>query len=193
MAARSAFLGSLDKDCFTEMTSAPDTLDHFLANEILTSRARGNSKRNIRVAGILEVRRERESAALARADFANLGLRSEFALGFGLLTGGWEAGTFGAARVLAVHADLLRTKGGFAAVAGSADSHANGLGDPSQFDVGSGSLPFAGVESQAVFGEEGARLLLLHDTIVGEHGGLLGGSCWLSDRGSRWSTIDVDS
>lgn len=192
MAARSALLGTLDKDCFTEMTSASNTLNHFLANEILAARARGDRKRNIRVAGILEVRCKRESAALARADFTDFGLGDQFALAFGLLFGGWEAGAFGAARVLAVDADLLGTKGGFAAVAGSANSHANGLGDPGQFDVAGGSLPFAGVESQTVFGEKGARLFLLHDAIVGEHGGLLGGSCWLFGRDRRWSTIEVD-
>lgn len=189
MAARSALLGTLDKDCFTKMTSTSNTLDHFLANEILAARARWDSKRNIRVASILEVRCKRKSAAVARANFTDLGLGDQFALALGLLLGGWEAGAFGAARVLAVDADLLRAKGGFAAVAGSTDSHANRLGDSGQFDVAGGSFPFAGFESQAVFGEESARLFLLHDAIVGKLGRLLRGSCWLWGRGSRWSTI----
>ena len=81
-----------------------------------------------------------------------------------------EARAFLASRMLAVDAGLCRAEGGFAAVAGAADAHADWFGDAGELEVWWG-FPFAWFEGEAVLGEEGARFLLLHGAVVGDHGG----------------------
>lgn len=82
---------------------------------------------------------------------------------------GRMTGTLLAADVLAVDADLVGAKGGLAAVAATTDPHADGTIDPLDGHVG-GRLPFTGVESEAVFGEESTSPVLLNGTPVGDHG-----------------------
>lgn len=185
MFTRETFLGTLDKVRFTDMTSTSNPLNHILTHKILATRARGHGQRYSWIARILEVRRKRESTTLARANFANLGLGNQFPFTLLFLLGGRETGTFLASWVLAIDADLLWTKGRFAAMTGSANTHSNRFGHSIQFEIPGGGLPFTRLQSQPIFGEESASLFLLHDAIVGKHGGLLGGSigrfkssCW---------------
>lgn len=81
-----------------------------------------------------------------------------------------ETRAFLASRVLAVDAGFCRAEGGFAAVTGAADAHADWFGDAGELEVW-WRFPFAWFEGEAVFGEEGARFLLLHGAVVGDHGG----------------------
>lgn len=98
-----------------------------------------------------------------------------------------EARAFLASRVLAVDAGFVRAEGGFTAVAGAADAHADWFGDAGKLEI-CGGFPFAWFEGEAVFGEEGARFLLLHCAVVGDHGGFDVGEIgfWFG-RGCGWA------
>ena len=92
-------------------------------------------------------------------------------LTLGLLGARREARAFFAPWMLAIGADFIWTKGGFATVAGTPHTHADGFGDSGQLQIG-GRLPLSGLQGQSIFGKEYARFLLLQDTVVGGHGGL---------------------
>lgn len=78
----------------------------------------------------------------------------------------WESWAFLAAWVLAVDTDLVRAKGGVAAMTGTAYAHADRLGDSRKLQIGR-RLPLAGFEGEAIFEEERTGLCLLRNTIVG--------------------------
>lgn len=113
-------------------------------------------------------------------------------------------GTFLASGVLAIDADLVGAKSRLAPVAGTADTHANGLAHSLDGHVG-GRFPLAGFESEAILGEQGAGFFLLNGAPVGNHGRfglrlfdrsllllLLRGGRWFSGRFvSRFRTDSV--
>lgn len=153
----------------TPVAGAADPLPDGLADQVLATRARGNG--------------EQGSLALLGARF--VGRRSS-SLGLGLCLGlllllglgRRVARTLLAARVVAADADLVRTKGRLAVVAGATDPHADRLLHALDVQV-AGVHPLLGLEGQAILGEHGTGSLLLHSTPVrgqggGRHGGRAG-------------------
>ena len=164
------------------VAAAADSLAHRLVDEVGPARARRHLQRRQRVARQPElVRVDGGGAELAGPDLGDLGTLDAWVVLI-LLAGGREARALLAARVLAIDAHLVRAEGRLAAVAGAVHSHANRLGDPRELEVGR-RLPLAGLECQPVFGEEGARLLLLHGAIVGGAHGWLGDADGVADWG----------
>lgn len=162
------------------MASAMDALANRPLDQVLTSCARELRQGMDRIAGVLKIRRHSELPRVSGTQFVETGL-VDVRLAFCM--SGWEAWTFRAACVRAVDADLLGAEGGFAAVAGTADSHSDWLCDPLELGVSWG-IPCAWIESEPVFGEESAGLRTMYSTVVGhDHwlrfNRLLGwGSCW---------------
>lgn len=152
----------------TPVTAAPNALTSLLLDKVLASRARGHGQWCSWVTRVAQVRRKGRATSLAGADLRDLGLGDRGVFVWILFAGGRVAGTFLAAGVLAVDADLVGAEGGFAAVAGAADSHADGLRDAGELEIGR-RFPLAGFQSKAVFGEEGAGLFLLDGAVVGDH------------------------
>lgn len=132
MLALLALLGSSCKQSLALMAVAADTLADRFADNVLATLGRWASKERSGAAMSPHLRGQvhREVAALAK-NLGELGLGNRRLSGRGLVlgTGGRRARAFLAAWVLAVDADLFWAKGGLAAVAAAADTHANGLGD----------------------------------------------------------------
>lgn len=186
MLAVLALLGIGGKGLPTRVTAPPDSLAHSLADEIRPARTRLHLQRGIGVTRQLEVLVERRGAVLSGADLGDLGLGdTRLARRILAVLVRWESWALLAAWVLAVDADLIRAEGCVAAVAGAAHAHADGFGDPCELQIG-GRLPLFGLESQAVFGEENARLFLPDEGVVGQHSGLFDHRVW--GRGYGWGT-----
>jgi hypothetical protein len=171
------------------VTPSSHPLDNLFAHEILAARARGHSQRRRRIASKLEMRSNRQSTRLTGANLGDSGAGNTGVPIVTLFVGWWETGAFLASWVLAVDADFLWTEGGFAAVTGAMDAHADGFGYSGKLEVHWG-FPFAWFEGEAVFGEEGARFLLLDGAVVGDHGWFGAGSIGLGfGRGCGWRTV----
>lgn len=149
------------KSRLASMTGAPDPLTNGLANEILTARARGNGQGRLP-----DLRGHGGRLALGHQ-------RMEGGLGVVLGLGRRMTRTLLATGVLAVDADLVRAESGLAAVAGAADTHADGLGDALDGHVAR-RLPLARLQSHSIFGKQGAGAFLLDGAPMGQHGGLGG-------------------
>lgn len=104
-----------------------------------------------------------------------------------LLVGWREAGAFLASWVLAVDADFLGAEGGFAAVTGASDAHADWFVNSGELQVCWG-FPFAWFEGEAVFGEEGACFLLLDGAVTGDHGWFSGSLGLRFSSGCGWQS-----
>lgn len=139
MLARFAFLGSRCEHGLARMARTPDPLADRLADEILSTCARGQRERCIGVAGQLEIRVQTGAGAgMTGLNVGDLELgHAELFLALFLLAGGGrESWAFLASRVLAVDADLVRAEGRLAPVAGAAHSHADRLVHPGKLEVG---------------------------------------------------------
>lgn len=172
MATDSAFLRVSDKQRLAQMAVATNSLHDGLPNQILSTGTRWDGER-----WVLGGLRSLACLSFLRGGGSSLSFSSRFLL-LGSLGDG-VAGTFLAAGMLAVAADLVGTEGGLAAVAGSPDSHADWLfhsfGIPVVTWLGH---PLVWFECQAVFGEQSACLLLLRVAPMTRRGGihlLLGG------------------
>lgn len=192
MAAGRAHLRTRRKHRLARVAPSADPLDNLFPNKILSARARGHNQRRGWVARQLEMRRNRERTRLPGANLCNPGPGNARLLIVVCFAGWWEARAFLASGVLAVDADLLWAEGGFAAVAGAVDAHADWFGYSSELDVRWG-FPFTRFEGEAVFGEDGARFFLLDGAVVGHHGWFRG-DIWFGLRrgcGCSWWTVAI--
>lgn len=176
------------------MTIASNSLSSRPSNQILTTRARRNSKLRLpNLASHHDRRRMRVPGPgfpLRESGFhSQLGLLLLLLLLLrGLALGRRVTGTLLATSVLAVDADLVGSEGGLAPVAGASDTHANGLVHTLDGHV-AGRFPLAGFEGKAIFGEQGPGLFLLKGAPRGRNHGrfsrLSGFGGLLLLRGSR--------
>lgn len=192
MATRRAHFRTRRKHRLARVAPPAHTLNDLFPNQILPPRARGHHQRRRRVTRQLEMRRNRERARLPGANFGDARPGHARLLIVARFAGWWEARAFLASGVLAVDADLFRAEGGFAAVAGPVDAHADWLGDSGELDV-RWRFPFTRFEGEAVFGEDGARFLLLEGAVIGDQRWFRG-DIWFGlrgDHGCSWRTIAI--
>jgi hypothetical protein len=179
MLAAAAFRGVGSKDRITAVTRPSHSLADGLADEILAACSRGNCELGFPLFRLHGFRLLGDDGLERRPCLLLLVLGFRGRVSRALL----------ATDVLAVHADLVGAKGRLAAVAGTADSHADALGDTLDGDIADG-LPLSRFQRQSILGEQNTSLFLLDRSPIGQHGrfGGFGGSGF---GGLRFSTMLV--
>jgi hypothetical protein len=134
MMTADTLLRALGKESSAQVAMSSDSLVDSLLHKVSPSRTGSFCEWRGWIAAQLEMGREMKHAILLGANLMQSDLRHRWLFTFGL--GWWEPGTFLASDVLAVDTDLLRAECCFAAVAGTAHSHANWLGYSSKLVIG---------------------------------------------------------
>ena len=173
------------------VTIASNPLSSRSSNQILTTRARRNSKLSL---ANLASHHDRRRVRIPSPGFPlrDSSFRGQLGLLLLLLLRGLALGrrvtrTFLATSVLAVDAYLVGAEGSLAPVTGASNTHANRLVHTLDGHV-AGRFPLAGFKSEAIFGEQSPGLFLLKGAPRGNHGrfsclSIFGGLLLL--RGSR--------
>jgi hypothetical protein len=192
MATKRTLLRAGRKHRLAQVTAPAYSLNDLFPDEILSARARGHSQRRRWVARELEMRRNRQSARLPGTNLGDSGAWYPWVLIVALFVGWWEAWAFFASLMLAVYAYFLCSEGRFAAVTGASYAHADCFGYSGKLQIGWG-FPFAGIESETVFGEKQSCFFLLDGAVIGDHGWFGGGLGLSRGRGGGWRTIAIES
>lgn len=184
-----ACFGTGKEQCLAFVASPPDALSGLLVNQVLTTSLAGPGEDNLLLSVWVRVIGDDRGVLLVGLNDSSSSFAAGDNLGFSTL--GRVASTLGATGVLAVGAFLGSGKSGIAFVAGSSDTHANGLVHTENSIVSSCALQLCELDLEAVALAElfGALLKELAASELGYtlHSLILGSSLLSLRQGRRFA------